>query len=115
MGPPATVVTVTAEAVAADVPVHVVGPVRSRSGFYASVASVLALPDWFGHNLDALADCLTDLAWLPAGPRMLVWVGPDRLGSADPDGYAALAQTLAQVAEQSADGSRPLTVVLVEE
>jgi Barstar (barnase inhibitor). len=113
-GPPDTAGTITAEAVAAGVPVHLVGPVGSRSAFYASVASVLALPDWFGHNLDALADCLADLSWLPPGPRILVWAGSDRLGSADPDGYAALVRTLAEVAEQSADGPHPLTVVLVD-
>jgi len=28
------------------------------------IAATLAFPDWFGHNWDALADCLADLSWL---------------------------------------------------
>lgn len=29
--------------------------------FYAQLASQLELPEWFGQNLDALYDCLTEL------------------------------------------------------
>jgi RNAse (barnase) inhibitor barstar len=32
----------------------------------AAVAKALKFPDWFGHNFDALADCLTDMDWEPA-------------------------------------------------
>jgi len=32
----------------------------------ASIARQLAFPDWFGHNFDALADCLGDMSWHPA-------------------------------------------------
>jgi RNAse (barnase) inhibitor barstar len=28
-------------------------------------ATVLAFPDWFGHNWDAWFDCLADLSWQP--------------------------------------------------
>lgn len=113
-GPDATLPAVVAEVVGAGVPTHLIGPVESPADLYASIASVLTFPGWFGHNLDALADCLADLSWLPAGPRVLVWAGPDRLRSADPDGYAAVVDTLARATEESGSGSRPLTVVLVD-
>ena len=29
--------------------------------FHRTLAEVLAFPDWYGHNLDALYDCLTEL------------------------------------------------------
>ena len=41
-------------------------------------AEVLDFPDWFGRNLDALADCLHDFAEEPredGGLRHLVWDG----------------------------------------
>jgi RNAse (barnase) inhibitor barstar len=40
--------------------------VRSKAGLLAAVAKALDFPDWFGHNWDALQDCLTDLSWRPA-------------------------------------------------
>ena len=36
--------------------------VTSRGELYALFAEALELPDWFGQNLDALYDCLGDVA-----------------------------------------------------
>jgi RNAse (barnase) inhibitor barstar len=36
------------------------------------IAETLEFPDWFGGNLDALADCLNDLSWLAAPGYLLV-------------------------------------------
>jgi RNAse (barnase) inhibitor barstar len=35
-------------------------------------AEALNFPDWFGDNWDALADCLADLSWWPAGGYVLL-------------------------------------------
>ncbi|MEU1312066.1 barstar family protein [Streptomyces cinnamoneus] len=37
--------------------------VHDKAAFLARCAADLDFPDWFGHNWDALADCLTDLSW----------------------------------------------------
>ncbi|MFC6090625.1 barstar family protein [Saccharothrix lopnurensis] len=50
---------------------------RDRRDAVAAIAEALDFPDWFGHNLDALYDSLTDLSWLPAGEHVLVWEGGD--------------------------------------
>lgn len=39
--------------------------VRDKAAFMERCARVFRLPDWFGRNWDALADCLTDLSWAP--------------------------------------------------
>lgn len=36
------------------------------------IAETLRFPEWFGDNLDALADCLADLSWLPAEGYVLM-------------------------------------------
>jgi RNAse (barnase) inhibitor barstar len=45
---------------------------QTKAEFLASVAEALAFPDWFGQNLDALADCLDDLDIVPV---VLLWDG----------------------------------------
>lgn len=41
----------------------------------AELARVIAAPDWFGHNWDALADALGDLSWRNAPGYVLVLHG----------------------------------------
>lgn len=38
---------------------------RGKADLLARIAAALDFPAWFGHNWDALADCLADLGWLP--------------------------------------------------
>ena len=51
-----------------------------RAAAHPYLAKLLALPDYYGNNLDALYDCLTD-----TGPRTVVLLGPDALAG----GYGA--------------------------
>ena len=35
--------------------------IRDRVGFHETIAKALEFPEWYGGNLDALHDCLTDI------------------------------------------------------
>lgn len=49
---------------------------RDKADVLARIAHALEFPDWFGHNWDGLADCLSDLSWLPPeSARMLLFDG----------------------------------------
>ena len=37
------------------------GGIADKNELHARIAAALSVPDWYGHNLDALMDCLTDL------------------------------------------------------
>ena len=58
--------------------------VGSRAGFFQEIARRLHFPDYFGHNWDAVFDCLTDLNWLPAAGYVLVLDGFDHLARSEP-------------------------------
>jgi RNAse (barnase) inhibitor barstar len=47
--------------------------------FYDEFAAKLRFPDYFGRNLGALWDCMTDLAWLDADHYLLVVKDSDRI------------------------------------
>jgi RNAse (barnase) inhibitor barstar len=70
--------------------------VRTKAEFMTAVAEALSFPAWFGANLDALADCLRDLSWLPAGEHVLVWSAPEVLAAADPKAAGAIREVLAE-------------------
>ena len=49
-----------------------------------------SFPDYYGRNLDALWDCLTDLA----EPTVLLWDGWGPFAHAEPEGFEALLTVL---------------------
>jgi len=62
--------------------------VRSKSSLLAVLAKALDLPDWFGHNWDALQDCLTDLSWRPAPGYVVVLENCEGLAASAPEAFA---------------------------
>lgn len=92
---------------------HLVGPVGSKAEALDAIGAALGFPGWYGRNLDALYDCLTDLSWQPGGEHVLVWAGHQRLADADPAGYHAILAVLDDAA--TAGQGRPLSVVLADE
>ncbi|MEU6252854.1 barstar family protein [Streptomyces sp. NPDC047043] len=87
--------------------------VLDKAGLMAASAVALRLPDWFGANWDALADCLTDLEWWPAerGRLILVrdWQG---YAAADPKGWGVLQEIFADAAAHWRDTDTGLAVVM---
>jgi RNAse (barnase) inhibitor barstar len=64
---------------------------QTRAEFLAAIGEALAFPDHYGHNLDALNDCLRDL------PRstVLLWDGWATLAREDETVFAAVRTILA--------------------
>jgi RNAse (barnase) inhibitor barstar len=56
-----------------------------KSQLLERIAAALGFPGWFGHNWDALFDCLADLSWRPATGYVLVLEHASGLRSATPE------------------------------
>ncbi|MDT7708187.1 MAG: hypothetical protein QOG20_3794, partial [Pseudonocardiales bacterium] len=92
--------------------VGVVDGPDERRALLTAIGQALRFPSHYGRDLDALEECLLDLSWLPTGEVVLVWDGADALQQTDPRGHRVLLEVLASAIEATADGPRPLRVVL---
>ncbi|PID96641.1 MAG: barnase inhibitor [Actinomycetales bacterium] len=101
-GPDTDVGALTAAAEHAGRQVFLVTGALDRHSALVAFAEALALPDWFGNNLDALADALRDLGD-DDRPVTLVWDSVALLRRTDRHGYAALRSVLADIDAERAD------------
>ena len=108
----ASAAEVAADARLRGATVATVGAIDERRALLTAIGRELRFPAHYGRNLDALAECLGDLSWLPAGEVVLIWDGADALRQNDPRGHRVLLEVLAAAVESTADGARPLRVVL---
>lgn len=72
---------------------------HDKDDLLAALAVALKLPDWFGHNWDALVDCLCDLSWKPAPGYVLFIEGHDALRAAHAGDFDTLVDVFAEVAD----------------
>lgn len=73
--------------------------VTDKAGLMTACADALRLPDWFGANWDALADCLDDLEWWPADRGRLILVRDwQTYAQARPDEWSILQEVFADAA-----------------
>lgn len=83
-----------------------------KAGLMARLARALEFPDWFGHNWDALADCLGDLSWLAAEGYLIVLAHSRQLRAADPSSWETLLEILAEAAGLWREQGTPFHVFL---
>ncbi|MFI6015245.1 barstar family protein [Streptomyces sp. NPDC051243] len=70
--------------------------VTDKAGLMTACTEALRLPDWFGANWDALADCLTDLEWWPSrGGRLILVREWQAYAAASPDEWGVLQEIFA--------------------
>jgi hypothetical protein len=81
----------------------------SDAELFDALASAFAFPDYFGHNWDALVDCLGDLEWLEAEGYVLVIDDADASGLSEP--LARLLQIWPSVAQGWSAEGKPFHLV----
>lgn len=76
------------------------------------LGNALQFPIWFGANLDALFDCLTDPDWLPAKGHVVILSGIDSVRIADPEDFATLIEVLQAASESRREAGSPLWILI---
>ena len=89
----------------------VVAKVRfaAKDELLKSIAQALDFPAWFGHNWDALEDCLSDLSWRAAPGYILLVEKPRR-----DDDFGVLLDVLLSSAESWAARRKPFFALFVD-
>lgn len=78
-------------------------------------AESLAFPDWFGHNWDALADALMDLAtWQPAAGHVLLVHGTAHLEADPGSGFAVALEILDETLRVQSADDPPLWIFIAD-
>ncbi|HJT19823.1 MAG TPA: barstar family protein [Nitrospira sp.] len=93
----------------------------TAAGLFAEFARVMRFPDYFGHNWDALEECLADLEWLPAKGYVLLMTDSEQVLQDDEEEYATFIEVLSDAGEAWASGqagmeaqpAKPFHVLLV--
>jgi hypothetical protein len=87
--------------------------VMAKPAFMDRCARALDLPDHFGRNWDALADCLTDLSWAPpVRGRLVVVTGWREFALAVPNDWDMAQEVFAEAVGHWAGTESELKVVL---
>ena len=53
--------------------------IRNDTTLFREIAKAFQFPDYFGHNWDALDECLGDLDWIPATGYVVIWQNASNL------------------------------------
>jgi RNAse (barnase) inhibitor barstar len=83
------------------------------AGVFTEFARALGFPDYFGHNWDAMEECLADLEWLPAKGYVLLITDAQEVIPDDEEEYETLLEILSDAGEawskgQAGGGSRAI-------
>jgi RNAse (barnase) inhibitor barstar len=73
--------------------------IKNKEQLLNEIAKQLMLPDYFGHNWDALNDCLTDFSWLPAPGYMIVFDHCEQFIKSNEEDF----DTLIEICEEAVD------------
>jgi hypothetical protein len=85
-----------------------------KAQLLARMASVLAFPGWFGHNWDALEDCLSDLSWRDRQGHVLIIEGFEETRAQRRDDFGVLLDIFASSAQYWRQRGQPFFVAFVD-
>ena len=86
--------------------------ITSKAALLRACAATFHFPAYFGHNWDALEECLRDLAWLPAKGYLLLYDDVSTLARQQPQEWATALAIFHEVATHWHQVNIPFVVLL---
>ena len=77
---------------------------KTPANLFAEFAQALKFPDYFGHNWDAMEECLADLEWLPAKGYILLVTNAEGVLPEDEEEYETFLEILRDAGEAWGNG-----------
>lgn len=87
--------------------------IATDTQLFGALAHALEFPEYFGHNWNALNDCLSDLAWCPAEGYVLFLGSAEVFWQRSPRVAAELVRSWLFAAERWQDERTPFHLVFV--
>jgi RNAse (barnase) inhibitor barstar len=87
--------------------------IGSKAALLRAVAEAFSFLFHFGHNWDALIDCWSDMAWLPAAGYVTILLHADDFRTAHPRIHEEFVQVCGDVAERWQDADEKVLFKLV--
>ena len=88
--------------------------VHNKDTLLTSISQAMRFPEYFGHNWDALEECLTDLQWIPSHGYIVLFEEPDLLAELSPRTLVTFLKIVISAAKEWANSHVPFNLVLVD-
>lgn len=86
--------------------------ITDKKSFLRMAAAAMSFPSYFGNNWDAFEECVTDLEWIAAQPRVLIYDHVSTFFEQNSKEWKTASGILAEAVEESKAGKTPLYVLL---
>ena len=81
---------------------------RNKEDLLEKIGRAMAFPEWFGHNWDALYDCLLDMGWRPALGFVVILKNAEMVQSRAETDFTSLLKVFADAADERRANDVPL-------
>lgn len=86
--------------------------IASKQEFLRACAEAMALPSYFGHNWDALEECLADLPSAPPLGYLVLYDAAGRFAAASPEEFSVALDVMCDAAARRREGGAPMAFLL---
>ena len=86
--------------------------INDKTSFLNACGEAMSFPAYYGHNWDALDECITDLEWCPAQGYVLLYDHVERFAGDEPEQWSIALDILREATNYWHNANKPMYVLL---